>query len=273
VKRVLPWLLPALLFAGSAASAATLELRGELKQGALVVGKTEPGAEVRFAGDRVRVSDKGDFAIGFARDAPAERMLEVRLPGGERIERRLEIARRDYDIQRIDGVPPEKVDPPPEAIPVIQRDIRLVREARRRDDPRTDFLGGFIWPAEGRISGVYGSQRFYNGQPRRPHYGLDIANDVGTPIRAAAGGIVTLAEPDMYFNGGTIIVDHGHGVATIYLHLSGFDVEVGDRVEQGEEIGQMGATGRVTGPHLHWEVNWLGRRLDPGLLVDGSPGS
>lgn len=270
--RTMPWFvgLAALLLTTGAASAA-VELRGEMKQGALVVGETEPGATVRFDGNEVRVSSEGHFVIGFERDAPRTQRLEVVLPDGERVERALEIASREYYIQRIDGVPPEQVFPPEEALPQIRRDIQMIRAARLRDDPRTDFLVDFIWPAEGRITGVYGSQRFYNGEPRRPHYGLDIANDVGTPIRAAAAGVISVAQPDMYFNGATVVIDHGHGVSTLYLHLNDIDVEVGDRVDQGEIIGEMGATGRVTGPHLHWEVNWLGRRLDPELLVDGTP--
>lgn len=260
-----------MLAASGQTMATSLVLDGEPKQGALVVGETEAGAEVRLDGDAVRVSPDGHFVIGFERDAPARQSLEIVLPNGKYIERTLEIDQREYDIQHVDGVPPETVNPPEEALPRIEREARLIREARRRDEPRTDFLGDFRWPAQGRISGVYGSQRVYNGEPRRPHFGVDIANSTGTPIRAPAAGVVTLAERDMYFNGTLVMLDHGHGVASILMHMSALHVEQGDRVEQGELIGEIGATGRVTGPHLHWEMNWLGRRLDPMLLVDGTP--
>lgn len=246
-----------------------LELRGEFRQGALVTGRTVPGAAVEFAGDPVRVSDDGQFLIGFHRDEPETRTLRIELPGGERREEVLVIEQRDYQVQRIDGLPDSQVTPPEDAHDRIRRDIRIVRNARARDEPRTDFLTDFIQPVEGRLTGVYGSQRVLNGEPRQPHYGIDIAAPVGTPIRAPAPGVVTVAEGDMYFSGGTMILDHGHGLSTSYLHMSAFHADVGDRVEQGEIIGEVGATGRVTGPHLCWRASLFDRRLDPGLLVDG----
>lgn len=244
-----------------------LELDGELEQGSLVVGRTDPEAHVRFAGAPVRVSPEGVFLIGFGRDAPRVQELVVELPDGARVERTLEIARRDYDIQRIEGVPPETVSPPPEAMERIRRDIRLVNEARRRDDARTDFLDDFTWPVEGRITGVYGSQRFYNGEPRRPHYGIDIAAPAGTVVRTPAPGVVTVAEPDMYFSGGTVIVDHGHGLSSALLHMRRLYVDVGERVERGDALGEVGAGGRATGPHLDWRINLFGRRLDPRFVA------
>lgn len=253
------------------AAAPRLELQGRLAQGSVVFGRTAPGASVYFADREVRVSPQGVFVIGFGRDAADSERLVVEGPDGERIERPLEIEPRDYDIQRIDGVPPETVSPPEEAMERIRAEIELVREARTRDDPRTDFLDDFIWPVTGRITGVYGSQRVYNGEPRRPHYGIDIAASAGTPVRAPAGGIVTVAHEDMYFSGGTLLLDHGHGLSSAFLHLRSLAVDVGDRVERGDTIGTVGSGGRSTGAHLDWRINWFQRRLDPRQLVDAMP--
>ena len=147
----------------------------------------------------------------------------------------------------------------------------LVKATRKLDDPRTDFLDGFIWPSQGPISGVYGSQRILNGKPRRPHFGVDVAGPVGTPVVAPAGGVVTLAHPDMYFSGGTLVIDHGHGLSSAFLHLSRILVKEGQRVEQGEPIAEIGATGRVTGAHLDWRMNWFEQRIDPQLLAGPMP--
>lgn len=253
------------------AAAPRLELEGRFAQGSIVFGRTDPDASVYFADREVRVSPEGVFVIGFGRDADATARLVVEGPGGERIERSLEIEPRDYDIQRIDGVPPETVTPPDEAIKRILEEVELVREARRRDDPRTDFLDDFIWPVTGRITGVYGSQRVYNGKPRRPHYGIDIAAPAGTPVQAPAGGVVTVAHEDMYFSGGTLLLDHGHGLSSAFLHMQSLAVDVGDRVERGDTIGTVGSGGRSTGAHLDWRINWFQRRLDPRQLVDAMP--
>lgn len=253
------------------AAAPRLELDGRLAQGSVVFGRTDPGASVHFADRPVRVSPEGVFVIGFGRDAESTEALVVEGPDGGRIERSLEIARRDYDIQRIDGVPPETVSPPEEAWARIREEVELVRDARQRDDPRTDFLNGFVWPVTGRITGVYGSQRVYNGEPRRPHYGIDIAAAAGTEVRAPAGGIVTVAHADMYFSGGTLLLDHGHGLSSAFLHLQSLTVDVGERVQQGDTIGTVGAGGRSTGAHLDWRINWFQRRLDPRQLVGPMP--
>jgi murein DD-endopeptidase MepM/ murein hydrolase activator NlpD len=177
------------------------------------------------------------------------------------------VAKRTYDVQRIDGLPPKKVTPSEEDMVRIRKEYALIRTARDRDDAREDFLGGFEWPARGRISGVYGSQRILNGVPRRPHFGVDVAAPVGTLVYAPADGVVTLAHDDMFFSGGTLIVDHGHGLSSSFLHLNAVLVKEGDRVRQGDPIAKIGATGRVTGPHLDWRMNLVGARLDPQLLV------
>ena len=147
----------------------------------------------------------------------------------------------------------------------------MVASARARRDQRTDYAAPFAWPARGRISGVYGSQRILNGEPRRPHFGVDVAAPTGTPVYAPAPGIVTLAHEDMYFSGGTLIIDHGHGLSSSFLHLSEILVEAGTYVSRGDLIARIGATGRASGPHLDWRMNWLDRRVDPQRLVKGLP--
>lgn len=243
------------------------QINGAPQQGAVLFGRTAPGAVVTLDGQSVQVSEAGRFVLGFGRDAPTTAVVEATLPSGERLRQELKVAQREYDIQRIDGLPPAQVTPPPEVLERIANDNAQVRRARARRDQRDDFSGGFIWPAEGRISGVYGSQRVLNGQPRRPHYGIDVAAPTGTPVVAPAPGVVTLAHPDMYYSGGTMIIDHGHGLSSTFLHLSQMHVAVGDVVAQGDLVGDIGATGRVTGPHLDWRMNWHGARVDPELLV------
>ncbi len=255
-------LLPGVLLA------APLTLRGPLEQGALVFGKTEPGAKVYQDGKRVPVSPKGDFLIGFARKAPPSSTLKVVLPDGRKLVRKLKIKQRKYRIQRINGLPPSKVTPMgKETLARIRREVALVKKARARVDDRTDFTHGFQWPAIGPITGVYGSQRILNGKPRRPHYGVDIAGPVGTPVRAPADGIVTMVHPDMFYSGGTMIIDHGHGLSSTFLHLSKILVKEGQRVKKGQVVARMGATGRATGPHLDWRINLRGLRLDAQTAV------
>ena len=213
----------------------------------------------------------GLFVVGFSRDEKTEVALEVQYPSGRIEHHPVTIQARTYTIQRIDGLPKRKVSPSKEDLERIYADIALVKTARKTDDPRTDFTQAFIWPVIGRISGVYGSQRILNGKPRRPHFGVDIAAPTGTPVKAPAGGRVTMAHADMFYSGGTLIVDHGHGISTVYMHLHKILVKQGQTVEQGDIIAQVGATGRVTGPHLHWGMNWFETRLDPSLLVPPMP--
>lgn len=247
--------------------AVELVLKGNMIQGGLVQGQTMPGAWVEFEDQRVRVSDKGIFLIGFERDAPERMSLVVTLSGGDRQQRTLKIKKRQYQVERVDGLPPSKVKPAKKYLDRIRSEIALVKQARTIDDPRTDFLNGFVWPVKGRITGVYGSQRILNGEPRRPHYGVDIAARVGTAIRAPADGRVTLVHPDMYYSGGTMILDHGHGLSSSFLHLGKILVAEGQFVRQGEVIAEVGSTGRSTGSHLDWRINLFQRRLDPQLLV------
>lgn len=247
----------------------TLTLSGSLQQGGMVVGRVPPGAQVTLDGEALRVSAEGAFVAGFGRDAAPEAALAIAYPDGGVEHRTLNIDQRDYQIQRIDGLPPSQVTPDEEALKRIRREQALIDRARAIDAPRTDFMARFVRPVDGaRVSGVFGSQRILNGEPRRPHYGVDFAAATGTPVKAPAPGTVTLVHDDMYFSGGTIIVDHGHGISSVFIHLSRIDVSEGQRIARGDVIGAVGATGRATGPHLHWGMNWFGRRLDPQLLLD-----
>lgn len=260
-----------LWLAVNTAFSGTLVLDGPTLQGALIQGRTDPGAEVTLDREAVRVSPEGIFLVGFHRDAPPKSVLEVTYPDGRREQRVLYVDQRQYQIQRVDGLPPRKVTPNPADLKRIRAETELVKKARSRDDPRTDFLTGFIWPTVGPISGVYGSQRILNGEPRQPHYGIDVAVPTGTPVVAPADGVVTLAHPDLFFSGGTLVVDHGHGLSSSFLHLSRIVVREGERVRQGQKIAEVGATGRVTGAHLDWRINLFDKRLDPQLIAGPMP--
>ncbi len=271
-KRYMLFLLSAVWFVlGVTPVMAEISLDGPLVQGGLLCGKAPPGTRIEKDGTPVRVSESGVFLLGFGRDHPAESRLKVISADGTEETRVLEIARREYDIQRIDGLPPQKVEPSEEDLKRIRKESALVARARNRDDERTDFLSGWVWPVEGRISGVYGSQRILNGEARRPHFGVDIAAPEGTPVKAPADGIVTLIHPDMFFSGGTLILDHGYRLSSSFLHLSRIRVKEGDRVRRGDIIAEVGATGRVTGAHLDWRINWAKERVDPQLLVPPMP--
>jgi biotin carboxyl carrier protein len=241
---------------------ACLDLNGDARQGALLWGEVPAGSTVTLDDETLRVSEQGIVVLGFGRDETGTRTLRVGDCTAE-----LDIALREYRIQHVDGVPQRTVTPDPEDLERIRREAALVGEARRNSRPATDFALGFEWPVEGPISGVYGSQRVYNGSPGRPHFGVDVAVPTGTPITTPAPGVVVLAEPDLFYSGGTVIVDHGLEVTSSFLHLSEVTVEVGQRVQPGDVLGKVGSTGRATGPHLDWRMNWRNRRVDPQLLV------
>ncbi|MBX3725293.1 MAG: M23 family metallopeptidase [Xanthomonadales bacterium] len=255
------------IFVPPALADARMELPAQAVQGALVTGRVPPGSTVRFAGRTLRVSEEGWFVFGLGREHGPEAELHARFPDGSRHQARIQVETRRWRIERVDGLPPSTVSPDPELARRIAREQAQVSTARDRDDDRLDFLQAFQWPVSGRVSGVYGSQRILNGEPRNPHYGLDVAAPTGTPVRAPAAGVVILAEPDFYLTGGTLTLDHGHGVSSTFIHLSRIDRAVGDRVEQGEVLGAVGATGRATGPHMHWGMNWFDTRIDPQLLL------
>ena len=237
-------------------------------QGALVFGKVPPGSQVRYRERLLRATGYGTVALGVGRDETGPLKVDVTLPSGRMEPVSIAVTPRDWPVEHVNGVPPKTVNPPPEIAARIQREQALVTAARERDDERTDFALPFQWPVQGRISGRFGNARVYNGQPGAGHSGMDIAAPDGTPVKAPAGGVVTFASPDLYLTGGTVLLDHGHGVSSNFLHLSRIDVRVGDRIEPGQVIGAVGATGRATGPHLHWGMNWFDTRIDPLLVLE-----
>jgi len=260
-------LLLATLMTGEA-DAGSLALDGNVTQGGLVIGKTEPGAKVSVDGREVRVSGDGAFLIGFGRDAKPAARLRVSHPDGTRSEKTLSVIPRKYKVQRIDGLPPRQVTPTkPEDLKRIRDDNARIAAVRKLDSEQTDFASGFHWPTIGPISGVFGSQRILNGKPRKPHNGVDVAAPRGSTVTAAADGTVALVHPDMFFTGKTVMIDHGHGLSSVYVHMDDILVTGGQRVAKGTPIGTVGKTGRVTGPHLHWGVSLFGTHLDPALLA------
>jgi murein DD-endopeptidase MepM/ murein hydrolase activator NlpD len=251
-------------------TATAVVLPATVTQGALLFGNAPAGSRVVYDDKTVRVSANGRFVVGVSREQTGVVKLAISIPGGATQSLAVPIVDREFPLERINGVPEATVNPPPEIAARIEREQAEVSAARVRDDDRSDFDVKFIWPVTGRISGRFGSQRIYNGTPKSPHSGLDVAAAKGTAIQAPAAGVITFVNPDLYLTGGTVVVDHGHGVSSNFLHMSRIDVKVGERVEQGQVIGLVGATGRVTGPHMHWGMTWFGVRVDPQLLVDAA---
>jgi hypothetical protein len=243
-----------------------LTIRGPQVAGGLIQGRTVADAQVRFAGKTVPVDSQGRFLFGLHRDDRGSHTLRVTLPSGERMVRTLDIRGRSYGTQEIDNLPPYLVDPDEEFLDRINREAEKARQVRRRVRRGRAVEGGFRWPVGGIVTGVYGTKRVLNGKPRQPHFGVDIAADKGTPVRAPADGRVALAHPGMFFSGKTLFLDHGQGLHTSYLHLASIRVQDGERVERGEIIATVGSTGRSTGPHLDWRASWRESRLDPALL-------
>lgn len=247
-----------------------LELIDKVQQGALVRGKVAAKETVYLGDKALEVSPEGHFIFGIGRDDEGQIELRVN-SGNEEQTHRYPVIKRSYRIERVDGLPPSRVTAPPEQLARIREEAQQVRSARAKTNRATNWLAGFQWPAKGRLSGFYGSQRILNGEPKRPHYGIDIAAPAGSPVIAPAAGIIRLANKDLYYSGGTIILDHGFGLSSSFLHLQDVLVEDGQEVQQGEMIGKIGMTGRATGPHLDWRMNWQDKRLDPGLLFSDKP--
>ena len=263
-------LMPALLMASFGTNSEQPAIQIFTKnpqQGSMLVGRMLVEGDVYFNGTKLQITETGEFVFGVGRESADEVFLDI-ISGESKTRFPVYVTKRDWKVERIDGLPPSKVNPrSKETLARIKKEGVLVAEARKSMSHQNSFLMGFVKPAEGRFSGVYGSQRVLNGEPKRPHFGLDIANKVGTPIVAPADGVVTLAENDLFFSGGTVIIDHGYGISTTYLHLASVAVKVGDELKQNMKFGTMGATGRATGPHLDWRLNWLKTRLDPQLLL------
>ncbi len=244
-----------------------LEFKGKFIQGHFIIGLTNPSAKIIIDKKEVKISKNGYFVFGIDRDRKFDVTITKKENGKvEKIVKK--VLKRKYNIQRIDGLEESKVTPPESVYKRIKEENNRIGEARAINSDLIFFRDKFIMPVEGIISGVYGSQRILNGKPKWPHYGIDIAAKKGTPIKSSGRGIVTMAEKDLYYTGGTIIMDHGHGISTIYSHLETILVSVGDQINQGDIIGTVGSTGRSTGPHLDFRVNWFQTRLDPMSVLN-----
>lgn len=254
----------------SARAEVSLALTGNAVEGGLMFGKTDPASSVLFDKQPVNVSAAGDFLISFGRDSAGTVELTITSPRGSRVEW-IEVTDREFKIERIDGLPKRKVTPDPKAIARIGKEKKEINAARIETSEQPYYLGGFQWPATGRISGVYGSQRILNGQPRRPHYGTDIAAPTGTLIRAIAPGRVVFVHTGMFFNGKTVLIDHGLGLRSIYIHLSDTFVTAGQQVDLNTDIGAIGQTGRATGPHLHFGMTHDKTPVDPEVVLGPMP--
>lgn len=237
------------------------------QQGSMIIGRMLVDGDVYFKQKKLPLTETGEFVFGVGRDAQSRVELKV-VSSDKTVKFVIDIEKRDWKIERVDGLAADKVNPTSEqTLARIKLEAAKVSSARSAASSQNAFLMQFIQPAEGRISGIYGSQRILNGEPKRPHFGLDIANKVGTPVISPADGVVTLAENDLFFSGGTLIIDHGFGISTTYLHLSSIAVIVGQEIKQNQIIATIGSTGRATGPHLDWRLNWRSTRLDPQLLL------
>ena len=239
-----------------------IEFKGKFLQGHFILGTTNPNAKILVGKKEVKVSKDGDFVFGIDRDQKYD-LTVTKILDGEKTIITKKVLKREYNIQRIDGLAENKVTPPESVYKRIKKENNAIGKARAINSNLQFFKEKFIMPVEGIISGVYGSQRILNGKPRWPHYGIDIAAKQGTMIKSTASGIVTMAKDDLYYTGGTVIMDHGHGISSIYSHLENVLVSVGDQINQGDIIGTVGSTGRSTGPHLDFRINWFQTRLDP----------
>ena len=258
-------LIVAILFSTNVFSA---EFKGKFIQGHFIIGKTDQDSKVFIDKKEIKVSKDGYFAFGLGRDRKYDVTITIKSNGKtKRIVKRVQ--KRKYNIQRIDGLDEKKVTPPEEVYERIKKENKLIAEARAIDSDLVFFKDNFIIPVDDAvITGVYGSQRILNGKPKWPHYGLDFAQDEGTQVKAMISGTVTLAEPNLYYSGGTLIFDHGHGISTLYMHMHEIFVEKGQKITQGDIIGTVGSTGRATGPHLDVRLNWFSTRLDPSTVLN-----
>jgi Membrane proteins related to metalloendopeptidases len=248
-------------------NANAIEFTGKFIQGHFILGKTDPGSKIFIDKKKIKVSKNGYFVFGIDRDRKFD--ILITKFDNDKIEKiTKKVFKRKYKIQKIDGLPENKVTPPESVYKRIKKENNAIGEARAINSDLNYFKNKFIMPVDGIITGVYGSQRILNGKPKWPHYGIDIAANQGTHIKSSGNGVVTMAEDDLYYTGGTIIMDHGHGISTIYSHLENVLVSVGDKINQGDIIGTVGSTGRSTGPHLDFRINWFQTRLDPMTVIN-----
>ena len=262
------FLLALLIQSANSFAEIDITLRGELTQGGLIIGVAPKGSKLWLGDKLIAQTDKGEFVFGFGRDAALNQTLRWQSPNKVKNEMLLQLSERTYKTQSISGVPAKMVTPKKEVTSRIQAETNLVKEARKQHTDLLFFLDAFKAPLEGQITGVYGSQRVFNGVPKRPHYGLDFAAPTGTLVFAPASGKVTLTHDNMYYSGGTLIVDHGFGVSSTFIHLSEVLVSEGQVIGVGDAIAKVGSGGRSTGPHLDWRVNWFNIRIDPQLVLN-----
>lgn len=260
-----------LVLSCATASAESIQLSGRLEQGGIVFGTVDPGTQITVDGRAVSVSNRGRFIFGLDRNAKPSSTLVVRYADSGETTQVISVAPRDWLVERVDGLPQNTVTPNPKTVKRIQAEGGMIVAARNRTEPIPFFETGFLQPAQGRISGVFGSQRILNGQARSPHSGLDIAAPTGTPIVATADGIVSLVHDGMVLTGKTVMIDHGFGLDSVYIHMSEIKVEQGQAVRQGDPIGAIGMTGRTNGPHLHFGISWYGAKLDPQTVLAALP--
>ena len=250
------------LFFSNSSFAATFN--GDFIQGSFILGKTEPNSEIYIDKKKIKISPEGFFVFGLGRDRKNDVVITIN-------EKKIikKVFKREYKIQRIDGLEEKKVTPPEEVYERIKRENKWIGKARAINSDLVFFKNKFINPLENAIvTGVYGSQRILNGKPKWPHYGIDFAAEEGTEIKAMLDGVVTLVETDLFYTGGTLIFDHGHGISTLYMHMKKILVKKGQKVKQGDIIGTVGSTGRSTGAHLDVRLNWFEIRLDPATVLD-----
>jgi len=253
-----------IIFLSITTSSFAVTFNGKFIQGSFILGKADPGSEVFIDKKKVRVTSEGFFAFGLSRDRKNDIVITV---NKKKIVKK--VLKRKYNIQKIDGLEKKKVTPPKEVYERIKRENKWIGEARAINSNLVFFKNKFAIPVENAIiTGVYGSQRILNGKPKWPHYGLDFAVEEGTKIKAMLDGIVTMAEPDLFYTGGTLIFDHGHGISTLYMHMEKILVKKGQKIKQGDIIGTVGSTGRATGAHLDVRLNWFNVRLDPATALN-----
>lgn len=249
--------------------ATALELCGDFKQGEIIIGKTEDDASiVTFNQKQYPVTEDGYFIFAFGRDQKAQAELFLQYPNGKKQLHRLPIQTYDWNIQRINGVSQQKVTPDSSHDAEIAREQKDVRRSLTNLKPGDYWREGFILPVKGRISGEFGNQRIFNGIPKSPHSGTDIAAPEGTPVKASGTGKVILSGKDYFYTGNMVIIDHGQGLQTIYAHLKEAKVKAGETVKKGQVIGLVGHTGRATGPHLHWGASLNNVRFRPHSLLN-----
>ncbi len=259
-------LLLLIIFISSSAFA--IDFEGKFRQGHFIIGKTEPKSKIWIDKKPIKVSSDGFFVFGIDRDRKYDVVI-TKMNEGKKEKIVKKIQKREYKIQRIDGLPEKKVTPPKEFYDRIKRENKIISNARSINSNLTFFKNKFIPPLEKAIiTGVYGSQRILNGKPKWPHYGIDFAAKEGTKIKAMLDATATMVEPDLFYTGGTLIFDHGHGISTLYMHMQKIYVKKGQKVKQGEIIGTVGSTGRSTGAHLDIRLNWFGTRLDPMTVLN-----